>query len=75
MLSLDIDALKLNKFNDEPISMEREIPSGDNEEVIYTKIIEDESTIDFYRSQAVSLNSNLAVNRNKPLYIKNEILL
>jgi len=74
MLSLDIDALKLNKFNDEPISMEREIPNRDNEEVIYTKIIEDESTIDFYRNQAVSLNSNLAKLTLEHNYFKNQEL-
>jgi len=67
LLSLNIDALKINKYNDEPVSMERalptvdrEVPNGDYEEVVYTEIIEDESTIDFYRNQAVTLNGNLA---------------
>jgi len=45
MLSLDIDSLKVNKFN----------------EVVNGETYEDESIIDFYRNQAVSLNSNLAV--------------
>jgi uncharacterized small protein (DUF1192 family) len=53
MLTLDIDSLKLNKYND------REIPE-DYEEVYYEEIIEDESTIDFFKNQAVALNSNLA---------------
>ena len=54
MLTLDIDSLKLNKFND------RAIPE-DYEEVYYEEIIEDESTINFFKNQAIALNSNLAV--------------
>jgi len=62
MLSLDIDSLKLNKFNNEPVIIERSVPvsNDDYEEIVYTEVYEDESKIDFYRNQAVSLNSNLA---------------
>ncbi|ORX54206.1 hypothetical protein BCR36DRAFT_15934 [Piromyces finnis] len=48
MLSLDIDSLKLNKYNEKEFSGE------------YKEIIEDKSTINFFKNQAVSLNSNLA---------------
>ncbi|KAG4098309.1 hypothetical protein H8356DRAFT_1308245 [Neocallimastix lanati (nom. inval.)] len=59
MLSLDIDSLKVNKFN----------------EVVNGETYEDESIIDFYRNQAVSLNSNLAKLTLELNDFKNEVLL
>jgi len=60
MLSLDIDSLKVNKFD---------------EEIVNNETYEDESTINFYRNQAVSLNSNLAKLTLELNDFKNQVLL